>query len=327
MCRRWFLLLFCLCIFPSDIFAGNLGPFATGELKHKVSEAIATRLYKLKFVSVKDIQQEIKEAKALGGISVIADKRSNYLWVKSSVDKLNEIGRLISKIDVPARQIQIKASIVSVDEAALNELGIEFHSQSIGITKVDGMNFDMPRVASKTGQFNVAVASLGYNRVLEVQVAALASEGRGEVLASPELVTAENHPAYIASGEQVPFQNKTGLGNTSISFKDAVLSLRVVPHVVGKNKLLLDLEVKQDAVSSLRVNGVPAISTRQIQTQAIVGSGHTLVLGGIYLQSKNNSRSGIPVLSSIPLLGSLFSHRLDNNRRQALLIFVTPKIC
>lgn len=161
---------------------------------------------------------------------------------------------------------------------------------------------------------------------LDLELAALESEGRGKVISSPKLLTADRQAAYIESGAEIPYQEKTKRGDTSITFKKAVLSLKVTPEIVAEDTVNLLLQLNQDKVSQLTVNGVPVIDTRKIQTQALVRNGETIVLGGIYEWSKSNNIIGIPVLGKIPLLGLLFRKQETKMERKELLIFVTPRI-
>ena len=159
-----------------------------------------------------------------------------------------------------------------------------------------------------------------------MELAALESEGHGKVISRPKLITLDHEPAYIDSGEDIPYQERTAEGNTNVAFKRAALSLRVTPEIIVNNKILLHINVNQDKVSALTIQGVPAIDTQEIKTQALVNSKQTVVLGGIYEQTKNAITTRVPILSSIPLLGLLFRHKQITTERKELLIFITPQI-
>jgi type IV pilus assembly protein PilQ len=178
----------------------------------------------------------------------------------------------------------------------------------------------------RPGRANFAIAKLNNGSLLDLELAALESEGRGKVISSPKLLTADRQAAYIESGAEIPYQEKTKRGDTSITFKKAVLSLKVTPEVVAEDTVNLLLQLNQDKVSQLTVNGVPVIDTRKIQTQVLVRNGETVVLGGIYEWSKSNNIIGIPVLGKIPLLGLLFRKQETKMERKELLMFVTPRI-
>ena len=149
-----------------------------------------------------------------------------------------------------------------------------------------------------------------------MELTALESQGRGKVISSPKLLTADRQAAYIESGSEIPYQEKTKEGDTSTTFKKAVLSLKVTPEVVDNNFINLIIQLNQDKVSHLTVNGVPAIDTRKIQTQALVQNGGTIVLGGIYEWSDSHRTTCVPILGYIPILGLLFQKQETKTERK-----------
>lgn len=258
---------------------------------------------------------------------VSADPRTNAIWVQDTPQRLQIIHNFIKRLDVPVRQVLIKARIVSVDEGYLQELGIKFGTVNAKPTDLaDGLNMDMPTAANTAGHFNIAVAKLGVNTLLDLELSALQSEGHGKIISSPELIAADRTAAYIESGEEVPYQERTTTGATSVAFKKAVLSLKVVPQVTNANNIILNLTVSEDKLSPIAVQGVPAIQKREVQTQVQVHNGQTLVLGGIYEQTDSNTTERIPFLASIPVAGILFRNKAVKAERKELLIFVTPEI-
>ena len=260
-----------------------------------------------------------------GHISV--DKKANSLWIQDTSRNIHQLQQLIKKIDKPTPQIQIEARIVNIDENFTQELGIEFGTvKADSGNNIGGLNMDMPLRTTGAGHFNFTLAKLGNNNFLDMELSALESEGHAKIISKPKLITLNRKSAHIAAGEDIPYQEKTGEGNTSTTFKQAVLSLDVTPNIVSKNKILLNIRVNQDQVSALEVNGVPAIKTREIQTQAIVNNKQTVVIGGIYEQSKINSVTKIPILGDIPFIGFFFRSTKVQNERKELLIFITPEI-
>src|SRR5262249_51911742 len=214
-------------------------------------------------------------------------------------------------------------------EESVNDLGLEFSTsqQSNNNVSNSGQLFtDTPSSTGNTGHFTLAIAKLTNYTLLDLELSALAREGRAEVISNPQLMTANQQTAVIESGQEIPYQEKTSSGATNTTFKKAVLSLKVTPNITPDNKILLTLAVNQDEVSSMMINGVPAISTQQIQTQVMVNNTETLVLGGIYEQTHNQVDERIPFWSSVPIIGRLFSHKKTDNERKELLIFVTPSI-
>lgn len=302
-------------------------PFAEDQNK-KYVKACSTdsRLVKLKYAQAKQVAQVLQATHIAKEGRVVADKRTNALWLKAKDNQLGQLIHLVHKLDRKVSQVLIKAYVISVDANAMDELGFEYNTRTSGSHDYRRMHMDLPDASARTGRFDFKIAELGRDQMLNVRISALASEGKGKVIASPELVSANHRSAYIATGAKVPFQERTGYGNTSVKFKKAVLSLKVTPTVLEDRQLLLDLRVKQDAVSRLDVKGVPAIDTRQIKTQSMIEHGKTLVLGGIYKKSNVENEQRIPYLSALPWIGGLFKHRHKRTKRKELMIFVTPYI-
>ena len=172
----------------------------------------------------------------------------------------------------------------------------------------------------------LALAKLGDGILLDLELSAMESEGRGEVIASPRLITMNQQAAFIQSGEEIPYQQATSSGATSVSFKKAVLSLKVTPQITPDGKIMMDLQINQDTPSVHKINGVPSVLTKEIQTTVFVDNGQTIVLGGIYKQQKGNSARRVPFLGQLPVLGSLFRNATKTNTNEELLIFITPRI-
>lgn len=292
---------------------------------------LQTQIIKIHYAKAADIAAILRNPQnsflsKQGLISV--DPRTNSLWVEDQPDTMRQILLLIKRIDAPLQQVLIKARIVSINQDCLQELGVKFgttvlpqHDLTLG-----GLQMDLPLTINQMGHFNLAIATLAANALLDLELTALESEGRGKVLSSPELTTTDGMPAYIEAGEEVPYQEKTSSGATNIAFKKAVLSLKVTPQVINSNKLALTLTVNQDKLSALSVHGVPVIQTREIETQVMLDSGQTIVLGGIYEQTDRNNESRIPFLSALPGVGFLFRHLTNQTDQRELLVFVTPQI-
>lgn len=227
----------------------------------------------------------------------------------------------------PTKQIMIAARIVTLNRNSMRKLGLQFNtSTSNANDNSDGFNQDLVVQNSAAGNFGFVIAKLSAGRLLDAQLAALQSEGCAEVIARPRLMTLDRKSAYIESGEDIPYQEKTGQGNTSVAFKKAALRLKVRPVIVGKNRLVLHLTLNQDQVSALRVAKMPAITTQKIKTQIRVINRHTVVLGGIFEQQNSTKQLRLPFLSSLPLLGPLFRYKEQLHQRKELLIFISPQI-
>jgi type IV pilus assembly protein PilQ len=179
-------------------------------------------------------------------------------------------------------------------------------------------------VDSPAGSF-----SLGYltdNFLIDLELSALESDGFGEIVSQPKVLTGDKQQAVIKSGTEIAFQKATSSGATSVEFKEAVLQLEVTPQITPDNRIIMDLLVSQDSVGAFTPTGEPSIDITQIQTQALVGNGQTLVLGGIFQTEEVNGTEKVPLLGDMPFLGKLFRNDLRNIEKREILIFITPKI-
>lgn len=288
------------------------------ELAKQDSSVVQPAVFNLYHASADNISKILGPAGVLSSSGKVgAETRTNRLVVTDTNDKIEALKHVLKQVDIPVKQVLIEARIVSADEQFVSDLGLEFGLEHT--KKTDETNVHH-------GKFNFAIAKLSNGALLDLELAALESEGRGRVISSPKLLTLDRQAAYIESGAEVPYQEKTKEGDTSISFKKAVLSLKVTPEIVAENAVNLLLQLNQDKVSQLTINGVPAIDTRKIQTQVLVQNGETIVLGGIYEWSKSSSTVSIPVLGKIPLFGMLFRKQATKTERKELLMFVTPRI-
>jgi len=287
--------------------------------------------------------------------TVSIDERTNTLIVQDVSASLEAIRDMISKLDIPVRQVMIESRIVNADESFTRDLGVQFgyskHTNQVsqangdlfgavggaipGETDFgaptsfntagnDNLMVNLP-VAGATSTLALAVGKIG-SYLLQLELSALLAEGRGEDIASPKVITANQSEALIESGVEIPFQQATSSGATSVSFQKAVLALRVTPQITPDNRVLLDLDVSQDTRGSPDVQGVPPINTRNVATKVLVDDGETVVLGGIYNQVDRNSMDRVPFFGDLPYLGFLFKKNRVEKSRTELLIFVTPKI-
>ena len=312
------------------------------------SELIAINYGKASDMVTSLKSQGVSLLSARGNVSV--DGRTNTVWIQDTKTRLNEIKMLIKKLDVPLRQVLIEARIVNANSNFEHELGVRFGlsaaehlsgsldgantlAQNGSVSSVpfnQRLNVDLPAVnvgkAGGAASFGMALAKLGKNILLDLELSAMENEGAGQIISSPRLITADKHTAIIEAGEEIPYQQETSSGATSVAFKKAVLSLNVTPQVTPDGKVILLLRVNQDKPSVRQVLGVPAVETRQIETQVLVDSGQTIVLGGIYEQTKNKAIQRVPFFGSLPIIGTLFRHTQNLDEKKELLIFVTPQV-
>jgi len=282
-----------------------------------------------------------------GAVSV--DARTNTIWIQDTGAQIEDIRELIKQLDVPVKQVLIEARIVNVTKDFAKDLGIRFgvskpthlsgrlrgaNQMVQGVAPADviplsdRLNVDLAAipVSASPASVGIALAKLGNGILLDLELSALESEGRGEIIASPRLITTNQQSAVIESGEEIPYQEATSSGATAVAFKKAVLSLKVTPQITPDNKIMMDLAINQDRPSDQRFNGVPSILTKEIQTNVLVDNGQTIVLGGIYKQDRKSSMNRVPFLGALPVVGILFRNQNTTIANEELLIFITPRI-
>ncbi len=297
--------------------------------------------------------------------SVGIDDRTNTLLVQDVASGIAEIRRLVSTLDIPVRQVLIEARIVIVRDDFSRDLGIRWGVTQVsepgnGLLAVTGSGtgasgminsgidninttgqpfpIELPPlperymvnlpVANPAGK--LALALLNDDFLVDLELSALQAEGRGEVVSSPRVITANQKEASIRQGVEIPYQEASSSGATTTQFKEAVLSLTVTPQITPDDRIILDLVVTKDSVGAQVSNdqggSIPSIDTRAIQTQVLVDNGQTVVLGGIYETEESEDISKVPFLGDIPGLGALFRSTRKVSNKSELLIFVTPKI-
>ncbi|PCJ46364.1 MAG: pilus assembly protein PilQ [Gammaproteobacteria bacterium] len=311
---------------------------------------LRTELIQINYAEAEDIAALLKAGDSSllserGNVSV--DVRTNSLLVQDTAAKLEEVRDLAKKLDRPVRQVQIESRIVTASSGWTEELGVrwgatkvrsettlsgslagsnDLNAQTgIGIADLsDTLNVSLP-VTNAAGSFGLTYANLSKGLILDLELSALENENRGEVIASPRVITANQKEASIEAGEEIPFQNAASSGATTVQFKKAVLSLTVTPQITPDDRIILDLTVTQDTRGEDTLSG-PAINTQKVTTQVLVDNGQTVVLGGIYQQRTNRDETKVPFFGDLPGIGWMFRHQADTRAKQELLIFVTPKI-
>ncbi|WP_429099497.1 type IV pilus secretin PilQ [Aeromonas rivipollensis] len=288
-----------------------------------------------------------------GAVSV--DERTNVLVVKDTADVISNVKRMLDILDIPVKQVVIEARMVTIDDGFDEALGVRW-----GVTKTDGhgngtsgtiegndgsgnngstsaitrpdiedrLNVNLP-VTNAAGTLAFQVARLANGTLLDLELSALEKESKAEIIASPRVTTANQKPALIEQGTEIPYVESSSSGATSVTFKKAVLSLKVTPQITPDNRVILDLTVTQDTKGETVPTGTGdavSINAQSITTQVLVNNGETLVLGGIYQQTIKSDVSKVPLLGDIPGLGYLFKKTTSENKKRELLIFVTPRI-
>ncbi|CAK1728095.1 type IV pilus assembly protein PilQ [Vibrio crassostreae] len=322
-----------------------------GELKSEI--------IKINFAKATDIADMIGGEGAVSMLSdrgsITIDERTNSLLIRELEENISVIRGIIESLDIPVKQVQIEARIVTVTEGNLDELGVRWgvsstngsftvggsiegnHPSQITPYDDDGgnsaiddyLNVNLGATSPNASSIAFQVAKLGSDTLLDLELSALQQESKAEIISSPRLITTNKKPAYIEQGTEIPYLESSSSGATSVAFKKAVLSLKVTPQITPDNRLVLDLSVTQDRPGQVVKTGTGeavAIDTQRIGTQVLVNNGETVVLGGIFQHSVSSTVDKVPLLGDLPVLGALFRRSYENVGKSELLIFVTPKV-
>jgi type IV pilus assembly protein PilQ len=304
--------------------------------------------------------------------SAVVDPRTNQLFVRDTAARLEEVRRLLQKIDIQVPQVLIEARIVEADDRFSRNLGVRLGGNSgypreIGSTGAYGTGGGLgassstgpggtvitttnpqtglggassPNITSSANFVNLPAAGIGgfgaagaaltlfnasLSRFLTLEVTALEADGRGKIISSPRVITADKVKATIEQGTEIPYQNATSSGATAVEFKKAVLKLEVTPQITPEGSIYLDVRVNKDSRGQETLSG-PAIDTKNVQTQVLVENGGTVVLGGIFEQQERNTVTKVPLLGDLPVIGYLFKTTSRTSDRSELLIFITPRV-
>jgi type IV pilus assembly protein PilQ len=288
--------------------------------------------------------------------NVTVDERTNTLLVQDTSLKLNEIRRLLQKLDVPVRQVLIESRIVVANNDFAKDLGVRLGTtyngdsgdrwatiaggvpghiagtnnfvQGVelpGGSEQEALMVNLP-VTSPSGAINFLVGKMGHH-LLQLELSAMQTEGRGEVISSPRVITSDQNQATIKQGVEIPYQEASSSGATTVSFKEAVLKLDVTPQITPDDRVRMDLVINKDSPDFSRsVLGVPPLDTRRIETTVLVDNGETVVLGGVFESTKTKDSDKVPFFGDLPYAGVLFRRNEVRDQNSELLIFVTPKI-
>ncbi|KFX84353.1 secretin [Ralstonia solanacearum] len=279
--------------------------------------------------------------------SLTSDARTNQLFVSDIPSKLEEVQAFLLKIDIPVRQVMIEARIVEADDTFSRNLGAKLgfaaksngsgigntYSNVVSPVTTNGTWDNSSALSLPANGINgvnaasvaVSLFNAGAGRFLALELSALEADGRGKIISSPRVVTADNIKALIEQGTELPYQAATSSGATSVQFRKANLKLEVTPKITPDGNVFLDVDVNKDSVGTQTTNGF-AINTKHVQTQVLVENGGTVVIGGIYTQNERTDVNKVPLLGDIPVLGNLFKSTAKTNDRTELLVFLTPRV-
>src|SRR3954454_11139634 len=289
--------------------------------------------------------------------SAVVDTRTNTLFVQDTPSRLEEVRKLLAKIDVPVRQVMIEARIVEANETFSRNLGVRLGYNDRSARSAQGGNLAVGAELINTGQFAGLVqgtpvlngpglqSSLpanglnGFNagqlsfilfnsaatRILSLEISALEADGKGKIIASPRVLTADQVEALIEQGTEIPYQQATSSGATSVSFRKANLALKVKPQITPDGNVIMTLDVNKDQPGATTPAGVQ-INTKHVKTEVLVENGGTVVIGGIYEQNDRTDITKVPLLGDLPVIGWLFKNSTLTTGKTELLVFITPRI-
>ena len=333
------------------------------ESRQQISELapLRTEFIEVKYASAAEIFGLFQSAGESGGEgvvsargSVIVDERTNAIIITETIERIKKFREVLDRLDVPVRQVLIEARIVTAASSFGESLGVRWGTLGYGsyddgnintqfggsLTTVgeiresltaggglaysqeDNLIVDLPAPGNAS---SFAFGVIGEDYLLDMELSALETEGRGEVIARPKVITSDKQEATIESGDQIPYQEASSSGATATQFIDAVLGLTVTPRITPDDRIIMDLEVSQDSIGAV-FSGIPSIKTNRIKTQVLVNNGETIVLGGVFQTVVSESVEKTPILGDLPWLGSLFRNKTKQDDKQELLIFITPRL-
>ncbi|QCB48707.1 type IV pilus secretin PilQ [Hydrogenophaga sp. PAMC20947] len=365
-----------LWIAPQDEIAAREKQELEAKASLETLESLRTQSFQMNYAKAADVAAQLtaggnstssgsSSARILSGRgSAIAESRTNQLFVTDVPSKLEQVQQLISKLDIPVRQVLIEARIVEADDSFGRSLGVRLGGSDLrGVSGGDagyattGANrvafggsydavssttgesantltttntsfFNLPAVGFGNGvnpaAFAVSLFSSAANRFLNLEISALEADGRGKIVSSPRVVTADQVKALIEQGTEYPYQTATSSGATAIAFRKANLKLEVTPQITPEGSIILDVDINKDSRGETTTAGI-AINTKHVQTQVLVENGGTVVIGGIFSQTETEDVSKVPLLGDIPVLGNLFKTKTTASDKSELLIFITPR--
>lgn len=303
--------------------------------RDKLGRATIVRHIPCRFATAEELGKILSSVVVSQSGTVIADTRTNTLIIKESPDVMQRIEKLIEELDKPVKQVFIQAAIVEISVTDDKEFGIEWLWRNLQYGDFEGevqTEFELrpPRPLRREGEVTMPLGNgLGVgiiNANIEAVLHALHEENDLNLLSRPRVVTMDNQESVIEVGDQIPFKVLNEFGITSFEFKDATVQLLVRPHIIDDQYVRLDVSPKADFQRGATADGTPIIATRRATTKVKVKNGQTLVIGGLMRDSNISTRSKVPILGSIPLIGTAFSNKKVTKVKTELIVFVTPII-
>ncbi|WP_409438682.1 type IV pilus secretin PilQ [Pseudomonas sp.] len=270
--------------------------------------------------------------------SITVDDRTNSIIAYQTQDRLDELRRIVSQLDIPVRQVMIEARIVEANVNYNKQLGVSWSGSrsgngnftiSGGATSSTGTNSPFVDLGVGSATSGIGIGFLTGSTTLDLQLSAMEASGNGEIVSQPKVVTSDKETAKILRGTEIPYQEASSSGATSTSFKEAALSLEVTPQITPDNRIIMEVKVNKDAPdyqNRLGDEGPPPISKNEVNAKVLVADGETIVIGGVFSNTQSKSTSKVPLLGDVPYVGRLFRRDLVTDEKVELLVFLTPRI-
>lgn len=361
-----------LWIAPKDELAAKEKQELEAKAALQTLEPVRSQAFQLNYTKAAEIATQLGSTTGSGTNStrllssrgsVIAEPRTNQIFVTDIPSKLEEVQALIAKLDVPIRQVMIEARIVEASDQFGKSLGVKLGANDLrgvrggdagygvlgnnrvawgtnygnvigttgsqsGAVDTGGTFFNMPAVGQNgfgAAAIALSIFNASANRFLNLELTALEGDGKGRIVSSPRVITADQTRALIEQGTELPYQIATASGATSIAFRKANLKLEVTPQITPEGNIILDVDVNKDSVGQATASGF-AINTKHVKTQVLIENGGTVVIGGIFELTETESETRVPFLADLPYAGNLFKQRQKSVNKQELLIFLTPRV-
>jgi type IV pilus assembly protein PilQ len=339
-----------------------------GQQSLQTVEPVLTESFRLKYARDDELSRQLQSGPAAGRLlssrgSVIAEVRTNQLFVTDVASRIAMVRAMIAQLDIPVRQVLIEARIVEAGDSFGRSIGARLGGRlagnppnagqsgltggqaggvyiaprlpvtgepvmgrDFGIAGGDMVNLPaLPQGGQPAAALALSLFNASLTRVINLEISALEADGKGKVVASPRIVTADQIKAIIEQGTELPYQQAAGNGATSLTFRKANLKLEVTPQIAPDGRIILNVDINKDSVGRSTPSGF-AIDTKRVQTQVRVDNGGTLMIGGIFETNEREDEAGVPLLRKLPGLGALFRNTVRSVSKTELLVFLTPQL-
>lgn len=318
-----------LLVAPAAEFAAQSADARVSQVLDAQLQPLRRELLTIHHAKAADLAQLLLASLEGGGIptgSLSVDERTNTLVVYLPADRLAEMRQLVAQLDVPVRQVAIEARIVEANVDYEKSLGVRWGGPLYGEKLRPGKELFVDLGLERAGS-SIGLGLLRGDVLLDLELSAMEKSGNGEIISQPKVVTADKETARILKGTEVPYQETSQSGATSVSFREASLSLEVTPQITPDNKVIMTVRVTKDEPDYVNaLNNVPPIRKNEVNAKVRVADGETIVIGGVYSTSQNNVVDKVPFFGDLPYVGRLFRRDALQEKKSELLVFLTPRI-